>query len=85
MADKVDLPKGTIIVSVPDAEKAHELAEMFRAGGAQSAIVGETEEGEIVVAVDPDEFFALQGMSDGDKTLEITQGGASKPKTRGRA
>ena len=83
--DELQLPKGTIVISVPSVAKGHELVETFHAGGAQSALVGMTEEGEIVVTVDPDEFFRLQGMTNGETTIEITENGVSTPRKRGQA
>lgn len=83
--DEIQLPKGTIVISVPSIAKGHELVETFHGGGAPSAVVGLTEEGEIVVAIEPEEFFRMQGMTNGDMTIEITENGISTPIKRGQA
>lgn len=83
--DEMQLPKGTIVISVPSVEKGHELVEMFQSGGATSAVLGMTQEGEIVIAVEPGEFSRLQGMTSGDMTIEITEDGIATPTKRGKA
>jgi len=83
--DEVQLPKGTIVIAVSTVKEGHELVETFQNGGAQSAVLGVTEDGEIVIAIDPEEFFGLQGLTNGEMTIEITQDGVSTPVKRGSA
>jgi chemotaxis signal transduction protein len=83
--DEMQLPEGTIVIAVSTVEEGHKLLETFRNGGAQSAVLGVTEDGEIVIAIEPAEFFSLQGLTNGEMTIEITQDGVSTAVKRGSA